>query len=121
MKIFVVHASTINFKEDLYAPLRNSKLNEEHEIILPQENGRMEVTREFIKSCDVIIAEVSAPSTGQGIELGWANVLEVPIICIYKEKADFSPALHYVSNKFLMYTSKENMIEDIKGVLKQYE
>ncbi len=120
MKIFVTHASSFNFQDELYKPLRESSLNQEHEFILPQENGRLEVDKELIKSCNLIIAEVSHPSTGQGIELGWADMLDIPIVCIYKEGTNFSPALHYVSKKFLMYTSGENMIEDITGVLRQY-
>jgi nucleoside 2-deoxyribosyltransferase len=121
MKIFVAHASSFNFKEALYDPLRNSVLNQQHEIILPQEEGHEEVTKELIKSCDLLIAEVSYPSTGQGIELGWADMYSVPVVCIYKQGASFSQALHYVSKKFLMYTDAQNMIEDITGVLKQYE
>ena len=103
MKIFVAHASDSNFQEELYQPLRNSQLNKDHEIILPQEEGHEEVTRDLIKSCDLVIAEVSNPSTGQGIELGWADAFSIPVVCIYKEGATFSNALHYVCNKFLMY------------------
>src|SRR5436190_4550825 len=104
MKIFVAHATNSNFKEELYEPLRASLLNEQHEFILPQENERMEDTRGVIKECDLVIAEVSHPSTGQGIELGWADLFGKPVICIYKQGAEFSPALHMVSKKFLMYT-----------------
>jgi len=121
MKIFVAHATNSNFQEELYKPLRNSPLNEQHEIVLPQEGEKMTVTKEFIKGCDLLIAEVSHPSTGQGIELGWADALDVPIICIYKEGANISGALSNVCKKFLMYTSSENMVDDIEGALKMYE
>ncbi len=80
-------------------------------------------TRELLqnKGCDLIIAEVSFPATGQGIELGWASMLDIPIICIYKEGAKVSGSLHAVSKKLLMYTDEQNMIDDITGTLKHYE
>lgn len=71
MKIFVAHSSMFDFINKLYIPLWGSRLNTLHDIFLPQENGHEEVTKELIKSCDLVIAEVSMPSTGAGIELGW--------------------------------------------------
>lgn len=121
MKIFVAHATKSDFKEELYKPIRESELNKKHDFILPQENGKEVITREIIQSCDLVLAEVSHPSTGQGIELGWANIFNVPIICLYKDGATPSNSLSFISNKMLMYTSPENMIEDIIGVLKSYE
>ena len=68
-----------------------------------------------------MLAEVSYPATGQGIELGWADLLEIPIICVYKEGAKVSISVSFISKKLLMYTSKENMLEDIEGAIKLYE
>ena len=83
MKIFIAHASSYDYKNELYLLIRKSYLNNEHEIILPIENGREVITKEMIKSCDLVIAEVSYPSTGMGIELGWADIFKIPIYCIY--------------------------------------
>ena len=87
MKIYIGHAKKLDFKKELYQPIRESQLNALHEIILPHEiheEASDFVTRDIIKTCDVVIAEVSFPATGLGIELGWADSASVSIICIYK-------------------------------------
>lgn len=66
MKIFVSHSTNYDFDSELYAPLRQSDLAKEHEIILPHENQRDVNTKDIIKNCDLVVAEVSYPSTGQG-------------------------------------------------------
>ena len=119
MKIFVAHASNSDFHADLYKPLRALKLNAKHEITLPQENGHETITKEFIKSCDLVIAECSFPSTGEGIELGWANILHVPIICIYKEGITVSNALSYVSDNIISYKDSVDMIEKLTAFLEK--
>ena len=38
----------------------------------------------WLKSSDIIIAEVTNPSLGVGYELGIAEKLELPILCLYR-------------------------------------
>jgi nucleoside 2-deoxyribosyltransferase len=40
---------------------------------------------EWIRGCDVLIAEVSVPSHGVGYEIGLALGNEKPILCLYQE------------------------------------
>jgi len=117
MKIFVAHSSNFDFKQELYNPLRESALNTQHEIFLPQENGREVVTKETIQNSDVVVAEVSYASTGQGIELGWADVFGIPIICIYKEGSKVSGSLQFITKKLIEYKDKEEMISKLSEVL----
>ena len=117
MKIFVAHSSNFDFKNELYKPLRESVLNSSHEIILPNETGKEVITKEIIKNLDVFIAEVSYPSTGQGIELGWADIFKIPIICIFKEGSKTSRSLQYVTNNFIAYKNVEDMIIKLEEVL----
>jgi len=42
----------------------------------------------WLKSCDVIIAEVSTPSLGVGYELGRAVEMGKPILCLYRKADD---------------------------------
>ena len=86
MKIFVTHSSDFNFRDELYNPIREAAFNSEHEIRLPQEFGKETVTKDLIKEQNLIVAETSYSSTGSGIELGWANIYNIPIINIYKKK-----------------------------------
>jgi len=64
MKIFISHSSSYNFKKELYIILRDSQLNKKYEIILPHESNEEIDTKEIIKNCNLMIAEVSFPSTG---------------------------------------------------------
>jgi len=118
MKILVIHATNSNFRDELYKPLRESLLNKNHQIHLPQEHGRETVTKEFIKSCDLIIAECTFPSTGQGIELGWADIYTIPILCISKKGTLPSRVLHYVTSNFIVYENSEDMIDQIEMFVK---
>lgn len=121
MKIFVAHSSNFDFKNELYIPLRSSNLNNLHEIRLPQEKGYEEITKDIIKNSDVVVAEVSYPSTGQGIELGWANIFEVPIICIHKEGSKISSSLSKITDKFIVYKDKEDMISKLTSELNSFQ
>jgi nucleoside 2-deoxyribosyltransferase len=119
MKIYVSHAKKLNFKAELYQPLRESSLNSEHEIILPHEvyeEAKDFVTKDIIKACDVVIAEVSFPATGQGIELGWADAFGRPIICIYKAGSKLSGSLQVVSQTFFEYTDSKDLIMKLEDV-----
>jgi hypothetical protein len=119
MKIFVAHSSNFDFKNDLYLPLRNSQLNNEHEIFLPQEKNNLgPVTKDIIRNSDLIIADITFPSTGQGIELGWADIFHVPIICIYKNGSKISRSLNKLTDKFIIYDDAEDMIQKIIDFLK---
>lgn len=118
MKIFVAHSSNFDFTNDLYLPLRKSRLNVENEIILPQEGGKEVITKQIIKSCDVVVAEVSYPSTGQGIELGWADVFKVPVVCIYKEAGQISSSsLEKITKTFIAYKDEQDMVDKLRNAL----
>jgi hypothetical protein len=118
MKIYVCHSTSFDFKKRLYEPIRNSGLNTKHEIVLPHEKSDSQFnSKEYLKKCDLVIAEVSYPSTGQGIELGWANLYNVPIVCIYKFNTKPSGALKAVSNNLFEYSGKEDLIQKLKAYL----
>lgn len=118
MKIFVAHSSSLDFNNKLYIPIRNSELNHTHTFLFPQEHNKQEViTKDIIKSCDLMIAEVSHPSTGAGIEMGWANAFDVPIVCIYEKGSNFSPAIKYVSREIIEYSSPEDLISKLSVLL----
>ena len=41
---------------------------------------------EWLKSADIVIAEVTTPSLGVGYELGIAEKLQIPILCLYRSE-----------------------------------
>lgn len=113
MKIYIGHSREFDFEEELYRPIRESQLNLEHEIFLPHEKGKNFFTKDIIQTSELMIAEVSYPSIGLGIELGWANSFDCPIICIYQKGKTISSSLKAVCNNFIEYTDKNDMLEQI--------
>lgn len=118
MKIYLSHARDFDFENKLYAPLKSSALYTEHEIFLPHDGGRSENTKDAMKSYDLVIAEVSRPATGQGIEIGRAEMLNVPILCISERGSKISGSLKYVTHDFIEYDNPVDMIEKISAFLK---
>ena len=39
---------------------------------------------EWLKSADIVVAEVTTPSLGVGYELGIAEKLNIPVLCLYR-------------------------------------
>ncbi|MBI3619557.1 hypothetical protein HY214_00190 [Candidatus Roizmanbacteria bacterium] len=114
MKIYVCHSSAFDYKEELYKPIRNSKLNNEHEFILPHEVSEQTFnSKEIIPHCDLIISEVSYPSTGLGIELGWANKEDKKILFISKTGTPVARSLKILSSDFIEYTDYNDLIEKL--------
>jgi len=117
MRIFVAHASSFDFRNKLYAPIRESALNAEHQFFLPLETGEEEVTLETIKNSNAFVCEVSLPSTGAGIELGWADAHGVPILGIYEKGARPSTSAEYVTKMLREYSNPTEMVKIIEEFL----
>lgn len=113
MKIYIGHSSSIDCREELYEPLRESDLDEEHELVLPHETSdELFDSKEFLRDeCDLFVAEVSKPSTGLGIELGWADEFGVPVLCVHSEEAEISSSVSVVAEDVQKYMSKKELLE----------
>ena len=121
MKIYVAHSRSFDFKKELYEPIRQSSLNDEHTFVLPHETSDEPFnSKDYLKNeADLLIAEVSEPATGLGIELGWANTYEVPIVCIYRKGSKVSGSLQVVSKNFVEYANSKELISGIERIINQ--
>ncbi len=119
MKIYVAHSGGIDFKKELYEPIRQSSLNNQHTFVLPHETSDEPFnSKDYLKNeADFIIAEISKPHTGLGIELGWADNYEVPIIYIYRKGSKVSGSLKVVSKNFVEYSNSKELISGIKKLI----
>lgn len=113
MKIYISHSSEYDYINKIYNPIKKSSLTENNNLVLTHESKIMN-TKEVISNSNLVIAEVSIPSTGQGIELGWANCSKVPIICIYEKGSKISSSLKFITDKFIEYENTNDMIEKIR-------
>ncbi|MHB8779628.1 MAG: nucleoside 2-deoxyribosyltransferase [Anaerolineales bacterium] len=66
---------------------KSEALDNEH-MLAPQDVYERDVN--WIKNCDVLIAEVSAPSHGVGYEIGFALNIGKPVLCLYQKERKVS-------------------------------
>jgi hypothetical protein len=118
MKIYLAHSTHFDFKDKLYGPLRGSTLNTEHELLFPHEtDAPPEITRDMIQGCDALIADVSAPSLGVGIEMGWADAFHVPVIAMSEKGSKVSFSIDNVTTQRFEYDGPDDMIAKVESAL----
>jgi hypothetical protein len=118
MKIYVSHSRNFDFKAELYQPLRSIG---GIEWVFPHEASEQGYpVLELIQSgtLNSIIAEVSYPSTGQGIELGWAYLEGIPIIGLYRTGMTLPASLRAISEDFFEYNGLSAFVNTVKDRLK---
>lgn len=123
MKIYIAHSSSFNYQSDLYEPVERI-LGSSYELIFPHSKSMSQFdSKELFKNkgCELIIAEVTLPSIGLGIELGWANMFNIPIICIHKEDSAPSPALKTVSSRYIPYKDILDIQVELSSMLNELE
>ena len=120
MNIYISHSREFDFENELYKPIRESSLNNFHTFFLPHENQRDLNNLEILRNSKLVIAEVSFPSTGQGIEIGVANMLNIPVVCVYKEGSKISGSLKYATDKFITYKNSRDFIAKISEFLLKF-
>lgn len=117
MKLYVSHSTKFDYESQLYEPLK-AAFAAQHDMFFPHDAENVDVkAKDVIARSDYVIAEVSFPSTGQGIELGWAESSNVPIVCVYKTGSEVSSALRFVTDVFIEYTMVDELIEELKTQL----
>ena len=120
MKIYISHSNKYDYKNKIYEPIKNSKLAQLNTFFLPHEDKNKIInTRNIISNYDLVIAEVSLPATGQGIELGWADYAKIPIVCISEKGTEISSSLKFVTNYFIEYEDIDDMIDKISSFIEK--
>jgi len=109
MKLYLSHSSGFDYGKELYEPLKSTLLAN-HSVFFPHDKENIDTkSKDIITKSDYLLAEVSFPSTGQGIEIGWADANEIPIVCFYRSGSKISSSLRFVSNVFIEYSSEQEM------------
>lgn len=117
MKIYISHSSSYDYINKLYNPLKESSLCNEYDFYFPHDLDKIIDTKPIIESSDLLIAEVSLPTTGQGIELGWASFLNTPIVCIHEKGTKYSSSLSLIADAFIEYDDSYDMVKKISNYL----
>ncbi|MBI2668076.1 hypothetical protein HYX17_04900 [Candidatus Woesearchaeota archaeon] len=119
--IYIIHSRDFDFKNELYSPIRKSQLNKQYNFILPHEkNDELFDSKELFRNgCDIVIVESSYPKIGVGIEVGWADAYNIPIVAIYKKGFKISSSMEFISKAIIEYNSSNDMISKLKETLKR--
>ena len=119
MKIYLAHSSGYDFQPSLYEPLKQT-LAQNHAIFFPHDPENVGTkSKNVIEQSDVVLAEVTYPSTGQGIELGWASAAGKPIVCIHAQGTKVSSSLSFICDTFIAYTSPIDMTNKLADYFKK--
>ena len=116
MTIYLAHSASYDFVRELYEPIQQSELSKKYTFLFPH-GGKPLNSKDRLAACDLVLAEVSLPSIGLGIELGWANDLKKKIICLHRTDVQPAKSLTFVSRIFIHYQSTQELIEGLQRVL----
>jgi hypothetical protein len=118
MNIYISHCGTYDYENELYKPIKESGLAKVHHFFLPHEPGNMDTDAKVkLKHTDILVAESSLPSTGQGIELAQAEAAGVPIVCFYKIGSKPSSSLRFVTNELIEYKDTNDFLNKLAARL----
>lgn len=120
MNIYISHSSGYDYENEIYKPIKESELARMHRFFLPHEPENIDVdAKDELKQTDVLVAETSLPSTGQGIELAQADAAGVPIICFFKTGSKPSGSLRFVTDKVIEYSDIHDLFAKLQTKLAQ--
>lgn len=117
-KIYLAHSSKYDFQSEFYQPIKQSPLMDDFVFLLDTPDF-LPNTKKLIKSYDTVVAKIGYSTTGGGIEIGWADAFNVPLILIHNK--NFHPAPYYsdMSENIISYDSPEDMVGKLQKILKR--
>ena len=113
----IVHALIEEGHRVLTAHLVESNVMEVEAAYSPNEVYSRDVA--WIRSCDVLVAEVSVPSHGVGYEVGFALGIEKPVLALYQEGRKVSKMISGNPNKNLTLKKYATTVDAIQ-ILMQF-
>lgn len=73
----------------------------------------------WIRECDILIAEVSTPSLGVGYEISYAENLGKRIICLYDDEVNISAMIGGNKNfELIKYKNSNELLSKLENKLK---
>ena len=100
---------------------RSDVMDNEREL-MPQDVYERDT--DWIKNCDVLIAEVSAPSHGVGYEIGFALNIRKPVLCLHQHDRRVSKMICGNTDPLLSvlpYATVKEAISQARTFLKCHE
>ncbi|MBP7232568.1 MAG: nucleoside 2-deoxyribosyltransferase [Syntrophaceae bacterium] len=73
----------------------------------------------WLKSCNIVVAEVTVPSLGVGYELGWATALKKSVLCLHRSM-ETSPLSAMISGSPEIQTASYSSMNEAKDILDNF-
>ena len=111
----IVAALTADGYEIPTSHLAQSDAMENEHKLTPQDVYERDIN--WIKNCDVLVAEVSVPSHGVGYEIGFALNIGKPVLCLHQKDRRVSKMITGNKDPILIikaYTDVENAISQAR-------
>ena len=101
LRLYIGHATQgFNYKNTLYVFLKKSAWAKNHSLILPHDNNTVPIDSKKLfteaKQDLIMLADLSAPSTGLGMEIFWAKQYSIPVIFCAQEGSNPTSAVKFV-------------------------
>lgn len=74
---------------------------------------------QWIRDCDVVVADVSIPSLGVGYEIGYAESLKKPVLCLYDTSSERKLSAMISGNEYCTVVSYTSL-DDIERALSHF-
>lgn len=110
----IVAALTADGHEIPTSHLAQSEALEKERVLAPRDVYERDVN--WIKNCEALIAEVSAPSHGVGYEIGLALQIGKPVLCLHQKGRKVSKMITGNSDPALTIRDYSNVEEAISQV-----
>ncbi len=117
MKIYIGHSSDIDYVNKIYKPIKEDIELSRYDIVFPHEKVDTNNSRKYYDDFDLVICEVSKPSTGLGIEMGFFFDSNIPIYCLYEKGMEYSKSIKVISDVIIEYDGTEDFISKIKNII----
>ena len=73
----------------------------------------------WLKSSDVMVADVTVPSLGVGYEIGLAETLDIPVLCLYNPKNKKALSAMITGNKNIVW-KEYSSLEQVELLLNNF-
>ena len=119
--VYISHSSNMDYEKELYQPLLSSKLAERYNFIFPHNEKYKDIdTKNILIKSSCLIAGVSFPGTGIGLELGRAECHNIPVICFIKKGKKCSSSVKR-NFKVIEYYDEKDLVHKLEMVLQEME
>lgn len=121
--VYVGHLRQSDYETEIYQPLRVLAQELSVEFIFPHAPGTAYINSKELfqnKGCDLFLAEVSYPATGLGMELAYANVYDIPVICIHQKNAKPASSIKSLNCPIVTYENTQDFTQKVKLILQGF-